>query len=146
MKVSYSYNELDMGNDNLLDMLVTSATQIWNWERLQVQNWESLAARHGQRSLLKSCREGKGRGLTQSPRGRRLLRCTQKMKGNEEKQHNVGRQPEVFKEREGWSSRLYIVLLMETDARDLNRNMQFWTPNNMHEIIGRPVFLSEKRP
>lgn len=58
MKVSYFYNGLHLGNDNLL---VTSATQVQNRERLQVQIWESLAARQGQRSPLKSFREEKER-------------------------------------------------------------------------------------
>lgn len=59
MKVSCFYSGLHLGNENFLDMQVVSATQICNQEGRQVQIWEALAARQGQRSPLRSCREGK---------------------------------------------------------------------------------------
>ena len=67
MKVSYFYSGLHLGNENFLDTQVVSATQIYNKEGRQVQIWEALAARQGQRSPLRSCREGKK--LMQSPWG-----------------------------------------------------------------------------
>lgn len=54
-------------------------------------------------------REGK-RALAE-PEGCQLFRCSQKMKGSEEKQHNVGIRSEaggkIFKKGEGWSLSLY---------------------------------------
>lgn len=55
--------------------------------------------------------------------GCQILRSAQNKKANEDKQHKVGRQSETgrhnFKKGEGWSLKIYIVLLIEIDTRGL---------------------------